>query len=358
MLYKYEVKQDIHYNTEGSKVITDNYYLVGVVNQPDWSDATEQVEGTEEFNAKVTGDRLTTISITPKTFTVNGTDVVLDGTETALSEVMAKIALVVSNVTVESHTEQNNSDSTSESWLVLTSTGTPGVSDSIVITGSNLNEIGLTADTTNGTKPTITQVNKILLGETLPSNQTIDNPDIFTITRYYYNSGTQSQVIKRGYTSQEIIDLSIPLTINKTTYSYVETEYDDGVDSPLSTFYSSGGGYLYIMENGTYRELIDNEKADSNTQLLLDVKWKRLRCIEFGQEILAEFTEGNMLMGITDTEANQLRVTTEAVLANVSTGSLTAALIEMDLIPRSSPYLTEARISYYYNKIVAFLQTI
>jgi len=258
-LYKYITEQAAFYDDK--KGVADNainrFNVTGYEEEGSWETPTT-VEGSHEFNAVVTGsakDDSSPLTINSGSFTISdGTavaTVALTGSETTIEDVMEAIDSELVNegvtITVESW-KKEFLDGSNESQLVLRSTGTPGTSDEITIatTTATLSDFGLTAGTTNGTKPNYTvQETRYLGGEFVTENE-IPNPIIPKITVSSVDEGSKIiQTIQPGHTQNDIDNGLIPATIIDTTSTFVETVFDSTSVAPISTFQDGTGAYLY-----------------------------------------------------------------------------------------------------------------
>jgi len=258
-LYKYITEQAAFYDDK--KGVADNavnrFNVTGYDEEGDWANPYT-VEGEHEYNAVVTGsakDDSSPLTISAGSFTISdGTDVAtiaLTGSETTIEDVMEAInsELVSEGTTinVESH-KKEFPDGSNDSFLVLRSTGTPGTSDEITIatTTATLSDFGLTAGTTNGTKPDVTMQDKRYLGGEFLTTNEIANPDLPRITVTTIEEEIKNvSLIQNGYTQDDIDDGVVPATIIDTTSTFVETVFDSTSVTPISTFQNSSGAHLY-----------------------------------------------------------------------------------------------------------------
>jgi hypothetical protein len=260
--YKYIVEQAKVFNEEANdKATIDKWWVVGHDFESDWSTATSAAPGDEEYNAKVVGDEVddsSPLSIGADDWTISdGTTeatVVMDGTEETIEDVMVKAEAAIAdaglNMKIKAWRKEYK-DGSYGSYLEIESTGTPGTSDEITLNTStgDLSIIGLTEGTTNGTKPDTTIVLKKYLGGMIPTTETIDNPDIPRISYSEMVDDLEDEKNKRTIVVQEglLDEEEVPETIEKTTYNYTETVFDDTVDTPItgSALIDSDGIHLY-----------------------------------------------------------------------------------------------------------------
>lgn len=396
-LYKYEVTQKKGLDADGNEYAMDGYFVKAKLDQADWGTATDTIAGTEEFNAKVTGSKINDVSaltITAGNFQVADTSnpavtVTLDGSETSVADIMDKIAEACENLDlkVTSISEINDYASTQESFIVIESTGTKGTSDAITITAgtATLSEFGLTAGTTNGTKPDITVEVKKLLGGYVTTTSNVDNPALVETREYSYvpsidpiESGwvRRTRVLSKGATAEEVNLGMVPATIDLPSTSYVETEFDDAVDTPITTFIdATDGNYLYEVQNvctdfdtetqvcnaSRYEpvELSAEDKTKNAAYLQAKTFKNQQACIAFGSEIIAEYNTEIVLAGVIQAgQDNTVRIALTDVNACLQAGALFAAMTEIDNITPSDPYLSSDRLTRFKNKIQAFLDAL
>lgn len=81
--------------------------------------------------------------------------------------------------------------------------------------------------------------------------------------------------------------------------------------------------------------------------------------INFGQELIKEFTKENILMGITaDGKTGAVRKTMSEAIVALQTGSLYDAIVEAKAVPedkKDEKYITDERLLAFVNKIEAKL---
>jgi len=261
-LYKYITTQAAFYDE--NKDVADNavnrFNVTGYEEEGSWETPTS-VEGELEYNAVVTGsakDDSSPLTISGGLFQISdGTavaTVTLDGAETAIEDVMEDIhaaftedSTATLNMKVEA-IKKEFPDGSVESHLEITSTGPPGTGDEITIStiSADLSQIGLVAGSTYGTKPSYTvQETRYLGGEVITSTQ-IPNPDLPRITRSFVEGENKSsQITQQGYTQNDIDNDIVEEFVFDSTSTFVETIFDDAVDTPISTYTDSNGSALY-----------------------------------------------------------------------------------------------------------------
>lgn len=386
--YKYIVEQAKRFddNANDRKVI-DMWHVVGHDMEDDWDTAISTEPGDEEFNAKVVGDEIddsSDLGITGGQFTIYNGDktatVYLDGDEQNLVDIMDKIddafQVVEMPMTVKAFTVRWPGEN--KSYLEIVSTGTPGTSDEITIatTTANLSQFGLEAGTTNGTKPDVTIVNKIYLGGVIPSSEEINNPmkpEIIITDKYDHDEMGRlfrAKKIQNGF----VEDDSVPLTATKWSYPYVETEFDESEDGAPEEdlLFDSTGHHLFKVANvckefdSTTNECVSwryepvatssDERAAEDDYANKYISLIIGRSIEFGNELIREFTSENVQMGITASgQTNAVRKALAESWQAIQTGSLHDAIYELEQVVRTSPFLTEARLRAFINRIKDYL---
>ena len=137
----------------------------------------------------------------------------------------------------------------------------------------------------------------------------------------------------------------------------IELPGDDWVlmtESEYNTYFETHIGTYNTWKNSYYT-------VDMNAV----VNKKITASIEFGTKILIQFATENVLMGITASGRTIEIVQYLTNLRNyVITGSLYAAVTEIDNLLADpdlgdySPFVTEARLNYYKDRLVAFLASL
>jgi len=262
-LYKYIVEQGQGFDDQaGRDTAIDKYYVTGVLDATAWVNATHTEPG-EPTNAVLVGSEVDEsdppIVVSAGNFTVSdGTNqitVSLSGNEDSVDEVLAAIdsdnraAPTPLNINFQSITRYNDYTGVTTRQLKFTSTGDPGQSDEITVAEgtATLSQFGLSATTVYGTQPDVTIKDILCLGGNYTtSNGMIDNPDIPKITSLEYIDGLSGveqfiKVIQKGQVQDEITALQI----EDFTTTWQDTEFDDAVDTPISTFQDGTGAYLY-----------------------------------------------------------------------------------------------------------------
>jgi len=258
-LYKYITQQAAFYDNKKGVAdnVIDRFNVTGYDEEGDWANPYT-VAGTKEYNAVVTGsakDDSSPLTITGGLFQISdGTSVAtvtLEGSETTIEDVMEAIATELESepakIVVESW-KKEFPDGSNESNLVLRSTGTPGTSDEIVIatTTATLADFGLTAGTTNGTKPDVVMQDKTYLGGDVITTNEITNPILPRITQTTISEARKViQIIQQGHTQEDIDRGIVPATIIDTTTTFVETVFDSTTDTPIAVFTNGSGAALY-----------------------------------------------------------------------------------------------------------------
>lgn len=117
---------------------------------------------------------------------------------------------------------------------------------------------------------------------------------------------------------------------------------------------------VYKTQYQQYENQINQEK-----QLIENVKNKVKRSLEFGQELILQFSTENILMGITQQEKTGAVVEYLGdLLKYIQTASLYEAVKEIDKLINNgvpahlSPFVTEERLSEFKQKILSFLQSL
>lgn len=309
-LYKYIVKQASVFNEEAdNRAVIDRMVVVSHDVETSWGSATHNVAGSEEYNARVIGETLDItlpLKINAGKFTisngVNTATITLTGTETTLDDIMKLIdqafidaSPAALNMRVKSIIETNDVASTIIAYLEIQSTGTPGTSDQITIatTTATFIELGLTAATTNGTKPDVTVVDKTYLGGMVSTNEEIDNPSILKI-EYIEMRDTGVEIgenrekvtvtIQEGYTQQEITDRDIPLTIIKTISEYVETVFDDTIDTPITDLMLDPTNLIHLYKCGNICV-----NYDTNKDICLETKYIAVETSQEERDLEAKY---------------------------------------------------------------------
>ena len=105
----------------------------------------------------------------------------------------------------------------------------------------------------------------------------------------------------------------------------------------------------------TKKATIDERKAQAT------LKRKVRGAIRFGQQLIKDFVEENVAMGITKDDMSEAVLDAmEKVEAAVRTGSLYVAIKRIREIPteaKDAKYITDARLLEFINKIEEFLGT-
>jgi len=261
-LYKYITEQAAFYNDKNN--VADNavkrFNVTGYEEEGSWETPTS-VEGDHEYNAVVTGsikDDSSPLTITGGLFQISdGTavaTVTLNGSETTIEDVMEDIheafnedSTATLNMKVEAF-KKEYPDGSVESYLVITSTGLPGTGDQISIStiSADLSQFGLTAGDTYGTQPSYTVQETRYLGGDVTTTTQIPNPELPKITTtFILDEEKATQTIQQGYTQSDIDVGNVDEFVFDSTTTFVETIFDDAVDTPISTYTDSNGAALY-----------------------------------------------------------------------------------------------------------------
>jgi len=303
-LYKYIVEQGQGFDDQaGRDTAIDKYYVTGVLDATAWVNATHTEPG-DPTNAKVVGNKIDEsdppISINPGTLTINdGTNqitVTLTGSEESVEDVFDAIDAENQssgplNIDFKLFKSVNDYTGVTELWLELTSTDEPGTSDEITLGGTaSLANFGLEAGTTNGTQPDITIKDILCLGGNYTtSNGTIANPIVPKITRTVFSDfGPEGRekvtsIVQPGYTQEQMEEEGIEAQVEDLVTTWQDTEFDDAVDTPISTFQDGSGAYLY--EQGRVNTALDgtaeqsfvltSDKATGTLDNLIDIVAKQ-----------------------------------------------------------------------------------
>jgi len=264
-LYKYIVEQGQGFDDQaGRDTAIDKYYVTGVLDATAWVNATHTESG-DPTNAKVVGSKIDEsdppITISAGDFTIgDGTNeitVTLTGSEESVEDVFDAIEAENQSsgpldITFELFKEVNGYTGVTELWIEMTSTGEAGTSDEIILGAltASLNQFGLSAGTTNGTLPDVTVKDILCLGGIFTSSNTVDNPDIPMIEKITFEDELEGRekvttTIQPGYDEFQLQNDSFAAEVEEITETWVDTEFDDGVDTPISTFQNASGAYLY-----------------------------------------------------------------------------------------------------------------
>lgn len=138
------------------------------------------------------------------------------------------------------------------------------------------------------------------------------------------------------------------------TVQYIET-----VGDTVNIFFSNE---LTSQNFDLLTNLVAAHTTSPSASDIVEVKIKEATI--FGESILKEFTIENVLLGITQAgKTRQVSDYCHKLSHYISTGSLYAAMEQVDymisqgLDPTLDPFVTEARLLAYKQKIANFLQT-